>query len=187
VAPVIDEQLPPLALQVRHWYVNEIGWVPDHVPGSAVWVAPTIGDPEIVGGWTFRGLADPWTTAVGLDTALSEPSAFVAVTRTRIRTPTSALRSRYVVPEPAGPAMGAQFEPSAAPPSVGHRSQRYANVIGVVPDQLPRLAVSVRPSMASPTMVGSVVLWGGTSDTAEPEPGSSAAVNATAAVIDRPT
>ena len=94
VAPPIAEQPPPLELQLRHWYVNEIGCVPDHVPGSAVCVAPTTGEPEIDGGTRFRGLAEPWTTAVGLDTAVSEPSAFEAVTRTRIRIPTSASRSR---------------------------------------------------------------------------------------------
>ena len=43
------EQLPPAELHVRHWYVNVIGWVPDHVPGSAVCVAPSVGEPEMVG------------------------------------------------------------------------------------------------------------------------------------------
>jgi hypothetical protein len=104
--------------------VNVIGCVPDHVPGSAVCVAPSIGDPEIVGGTTLRGLAEPWTTAVAFDTAESEPSAFVAVTRTRIRIPTSASRRRYVSSAPAEPPIGAQLEPSDAPPSVGQRSQR---------------------------------------------------------------
>ena len=161
-------------LHVRHWYVNVIGCVPDHVPGFAVSVAPSVGEPEIVGGSTTRGPAEPWTIAVGFDAAESEPSAFVAVTRTRMRMPTSAFAGRYVVP--VAPPMPAQLEPSAAPPSVGQRSHRYANDIGVVPDHVPWFAVSVRPSTGWPTMLGSPVLFGGTSATAEPEPGSSAAV-----------
>src|SRR5262245_15694228 len=124
VAPAIDEQLPPAELQLRHWYVNEIGCVPDHVPGSAVCVAPATGEPEMVGGLTTRGRADPWTTAVGLETAVSEPSPFEAVTRTRSLIPTSASRTRYVESLPAEPPMAAQLEPSAAPPSGGQRSQR---------------------------------------------------------------
>ena len=59
--------------------------------------------------------------------------------------------------------MTKQLEPSAAPPSVGQRSQRYVNVIGVEPDHVPGLAVSSRPSIACPEMLGSVVLLGGTS------------------------
>jgi hypothetical protein len=136
-----------------------MGCVPDHVPGLAVCGWPSTGEPEIVGGVTLVGLAAPRTSAVGFDAALSEPWAFVAVTRTRSRRPTSPLRTWYVLP--SAPPMGGQFEPSGAPPPLGHRSQRYAKDIGVEPDQVPRFAVSVRPSTASPTMLGSPVLFGG--------------------------
>ena len=156
------EQLPPPLLQVRHWYVNVIGCVPDHVPGFAVCVAPSVGEPEIVGWSTTRGLAEPWTIPVGFDAAESEPSAFVAVTRTRIRIPTSASRSRYVVPATGRPPMGAQLEPSRRP-TVGRDSAASGTrtTSASEPDHVPRFAVSVRPSTASPTMPGSrrVVRW----------------------------
>jgi len=94
VAPDIDEQLFPLRSQRRHWYLYVMGAVPDHVPGLAVSVSPMTGEPAIVGRLVLRGLAEPWTFAVGFEAALVEPSEFVAVTRTRIRRPTSASRTR---------------------------------------------------------------------------------------------
>ena len=62
---------------------------PVHVPGSAVTTWPTTIVPRPTGGDVFTG--GPTTTPVGFDAAVREPSAFVAVTRTRIRKPTSAL------------------------------------------------------------------------------------------------
>ena len=48
----------------------------------------------MLGGVRLVGLDEPWTMAVGFDAAESEPSAFCAVTRTRMRKPTSASRRR---------------------------------------------------------------------------------------------
>jgi hypothetical protein len=62
----------------------------------------------------------PTTTPVGFDAAVRDPSAFVAVTRTRMRDPTSALARRYrsvVAPE-----MIVQLPPSGWPPSAPHRT-----------------------------------------------------------------
>src|SRR5262245_37252021 len=92
--------------------------------------------------------------------------------------PTSLSRRRYVLP--VAPEITRQLEPCAVPPSVGQRSQRYWNDIGVEPDHVPAPAVRVRFSAAVPSMVGSPVLFGGTSARAEPGPGSSAAVSAAA-------
>jgi hypothetical protein len=57
------------------------------VPGSAVIIWPTTIDPRGQGGAVFSG--GPTTGEVGFDAATREPSAFVAVIRTRIRKPTS--------------------------------------------------------------------------------------------------
>jgi hypothetical protein len=60
-APATVEQLFPLGLQRRHWYVNVIGPVPVHAPGSAVRVWPSWAVPEIVGGLAFCGRTDAKT------------------------------------------------------------------------------------------------------------------------------
>ena len=73
-------------------YEYEIGCTPVHVPGSAVTTEPTVIVPRTLGVDVFTG--GPPTTAVGFEAAVREPSALVAVTRTRIRKPTSALTSR---------------------------------------------------------------------------------------------
>ena len=62
---------------------------PVHVPGFAVSASPTTVVPVIVGGAVFGGPACVVTAAVALDTAAVWPSAFVAVTLTRSRKPTS--------------------------------------------------------------------------------------------------
>jgi hypothetical protein len=90
-APPIEAQFPPSVLQRSQRYENEIGCVPAHSPGSAVTVEPTTIVPRTVGVEVFTGL--PATTAVGFDATVREPSAFVAVTRTRIREPASAATS----------------------------------------------------------------------------------------------
>ena len=91
-APEIVTQLPPAVLHWSQRYEYEIGCLPVHDPGSAVTVEPTSIVPRTPGVEVFTGA--PTTTAVGLDAAVREPSAFIAVTRTRIREPTSALVSR---------------------------------------------------------------------------------------------
>src|SRR3954447_1997810 len=91
VAPLMFEQLPPVRLQRRHWYVNVIGSVPVHLPGSAVSVEPMAGVPEIVGGDVFVGLT--WAAAFPVSGPLSAtaPNAASAAsdaataTRTTIR------------------------------------------------------------------------------------------------------
>src|ERR687888_1649005 len=50
--------------------------------------------------------------------------------------------------------MTPQFEASEAPPSFGQRRHWYVNVIGVEPDQLPLVAVSVWPTTGVPRMRG---------------------------------
>jgi len=97
VAPLMVAQLPPVRSQRRQTYVNAIGCAPTQTPAFAVSVCPTCGVPEIVGGLVFRGAPAAWvdlTTFVGSDVAVADPSAFVAVTRTRIRWPTSAGRKK---------------------------------------------------------------------------------------------
>ncbi len=130
----------------------------------------------IDGGTRLFGFALPCTIPVGLDAADACPSEFVAITRTRRRSPMSASRTRYVL-FVALP-ITRQFEPSAAPPSVPQRSHRYANDIGVDPDHEPVLADRSRPFAASPVIRGSVVFAGAAFVLAAPEPGSTAAATA---------
>src|SRR5450759_1012972 len=118
------------------------------------------------------------TMLVALDTALADPSVLLAVTRTRMRKPTSAASTRYVLLVALG--IASQFEPFAAPPSFGQRSQPYANVVGES-DQVPFEAVSVSPSTGVPRMFGPPVFVGAVCDCAEPAAGSSAAASPTTA------
>src|SRR5512134_24996 len=96
--------------------------------------------------------------AVGFDATVWDPSAFEAVTRTRMRNPTSAARSVYC--EPVAPDTMAQLPPSGWPPSGPHRTHWRAYVIGSVPVQVPRVEESVRPCSARPLIAGSAVLRG---------------------------
>jgi hypothetical protein len=79
---------PPALLHRSQAYENEIGCRPVHVPGCAVTTAPTRAEPLTVGCAVFTG--GPTTIAVGLEATVVAPSAFVAVTRTLSREPTSA-------------------------------------------------------------------------------------------------
>ena len=56
-APLIAEQLPPLASQRRHEYEYVIGAVPPQVPLLVVSVLPSSGVPETLGGDWFTGAA----------------------------------------------------------------------------------------------------------------------------------
>ena len=86
--------------------------------------------------------ADAWTTAVGFEAAVALPELFLAVTRTRIRRPTSAAASVY--DELVAPPIAGQFDPLALPPSLPHRTHWYANeVMVVLLDQPPAVALSV--------------------------------------------
>src|SRR5207249_11756216 len=68
VAPMMFAQFDPFESQRRHWKANVIGWVPDHVPGSAVSVSPWRVLPETAGRTVFCGgvgaaAADPMPTS----------------------------------------------------------------------------------------------------------------------------
>jgi hypothetical protein len=64
--------------------------LPFHTPGLPETVCPSWGLPEIEGGVMFvGGVGAAATTAVAAESAVVEPAAFVAVTRTRSVEPTS--------------------------------------------------------------------------------------------------
>ena len=78
-------------------------------------------------------------TAEGTDVAGVEPSAFRAVTRTRIALSTSTFLRTYVLS--VAPPICEQL-----PPFSSQRRHEYVNVIGAVPVQVPLLVVRVWPS-----------------------------------------
>ena len=61
-----------------------------------------------------------------------------------------------------------------------HRCQRYANEIGLEPDQAPLAAVSVSPARGVPEMVGSDVFVGATLRAPCAEPTARSRITATA-------
>ena len=102
------------------------------------------------------------TTAVGTDVSEPEPSAFLAVTRTRSVCPTSALRKSYR-------RRSAPLIPAQLPPFLSQRWYWYEYDVGL-PVQSPWSAVRVDPSCAVPLIVGGVVLLGAALDAARPRP-----------------
>ena len=130
---------------------------PFHDPGLAVSVAPTTGVPEIVGRAVFVTAPGRATTAVALDAADALPSSFRAVTITRIRRPASPPPSTYEVV--VAPEIAAQLPPSARPPSTGQRTHWNSKLAGS-PLHVPRVAVSVRPTVGVPEIRGSLVFTG---------------------------
>ena len=83
--------------------VGEIDWPSiSSLAGSATLVTASVPEPEVgqpsfvVGG----GAAAAFTTALGTDVALADPSLFFAVTRTRIVLPASTPFSVYVLSVP---------------------------------------------------------------------------------------
>jgi hypothetical protein len=78
----------------------------------------------MVGRRVFTGAFALTTTAVALEAAVADPSAFVAVTRTRIRRPTSADPSTYL--DVVAPPTDAQSDPSGSPPLESQRTHWYA-------------------------------------------------------------
>ena len=108
--------------QRTHWYANAIGVVPLHLPTEAVSVEPWLAWPEIDGSFVFFGaeVLELVTVVVAFEATVDDPATFVALTRNRIRFPTSSLWSLYV--ELVAPEMKVQFPPSAEPPSLGHRT-----------------------------------------------------------------
>jgi hypothetical protein len=117
-------------------------------------VAPTSAAPLIVGFVLFTGaFGFPATVPVGSEVSVEEPSLFFAVTRTRIRRPSSADVSLNVLLD--APLIERQF-----PPPPPQRRHWYSKVMGVDPDQLPVDALSVCPTAAVPEIVGGDVLVG---------------------------
>jgi hypothetical protein len=156
MAPEIGVQAPPPMSQRIHWRAYVIGTVPVHVPVVAeVSVCPERACPVTVGRTEFSGAAES-TTAVCADVATPRPSGLCPVTSTRIVEPTSAL-VRVCVAAPAS-------DVHAAPPA-SQRRQSRVKVIGVVPVQVPSVALRTWPSRTVPEMTGSPVrsLTGGDS------------------------
>src|SRR6188472_3966945 len=118
-----------------------MGCRPLQLPACTVRTESTSGVPTTSGSDVFTG--GPTTTAVGFEAATFEPSAFVAVTRTRMRKPTSALVRSYL--EPVARCTNVQLLPSGLPPSAPQRTQRNANESGALPVHEPREAESLRP------------------------------------------
>src|ERR687891_1166069 len=95
VAPGTSPHTIASRSQRCHWNAKDVG-LPVHVPSFAVSDSPTCGSPVIVGRAVFVGVGPlpgaGWTRAVGFEAANVDPSAFVALTRKRIRNPLSAAR-----------------------------------------------------------------------------------------------
>jgi len=138
--------------------------------------------PRTTGVDVFTG--GPTTTAVGFDAAVREPSAFIAVTRTRIREPTSALVSRYL--SPVAPEMIVQLPPSGSPPSAPQRTHWNAYEIGLVPVHVPRAALSLTPCSARPLIAGSAVFDGGVACAATPWAAGRTSADSASAVTTAP-
>src|SRR3954447_16822345 len=130
-----------------------MGWLPVQLPLLPVRVLPSFVVPLIPGATVFFG-AWPvaWTTFVGRETATPLPDAFVAVTWTRTRLPTSVLVSVYC--REVAPEMALQF-----PPDASQRCHWKSYDLGL-PVQLPCDAVKTEPSRAEPLIDGSDVLDG---------------------------
>lgn len=128
-------------------------------------LCPTTGLPETTGSPTLTGAAP--ISSVGFDAAVAESPPIVAVTRTRIRDPTSPLETMYA--EVVAPLMVAQSEPSSAPPDDEQRTHWYVIVWGLGL-QVPAVAVSVEPTLGLPEIVGSDVLSGASALAATPSP-----------------
>jgi hypothetical protein len=87
VANSTSVQLDPL--QRCHWYANEIGGDPRHVPGVAVSVRKRLGVPAIAGRTVLEG-ARTVIGAVSSDAAAVGPVTFDALTIARTVEPVSA-------------------------------------------------------------------------------------------------
>src|SRR6476659_2960210 len=84
-----------------HWYENDVG-LPLHVPSFPISSSPTRASPVTVGREVFvRGVAFEGTPSVGSERACTQPSALLAMTRTRIVCPRSTWPSLYVLPSAA--------------------------------------------------------------------------------------
>src|SRR5436190_2045339 len=169
----MSAQLPPTESQRRHWKAYACGLPPFHVPVVAESVWFCCGVPEIAGGLAFSGgpaVEDGWTTpGVAFEFALAAPSAFDAITRERMRWPTSARRKTSV--RRVSPPMVLQVAPLTPPPLVSQRSQRYRNASGRVPLHEPFPVLSVCPCTVEPDTCGCPVAFGAVRSPAEPPTG----------------
>ena len=138
VAPEMSTQLLPLPSHCCHWYENVLA--PTHVPLSTVSVAPTTGEPEIVGRALFVGGAAGATTPDPAVLALPVPSAFVAKTFAASRWFTSADVVWYDCA--VAPVIATQFWRS---PAASQRNHWYVYFVGL-PDQVPFDVDSVSPT-----------------------------------------
>ena len=109
VAPTIEAQFCPAESQRSHWYENVIGCAPVHVPVVAIAARPCTGADETDGSTLLTGapVAPPdEMSSVAFEAAVADPAAFVAVTRTRKRKPTSLLVT--TCEDDVAPVMGVQ-------------------------------------------------------------------------------
>jgi hypothetical protein len=139
LAPGISLQLSPWPSQRSQTYEYVIGCSPPHWPRLASSVLPTRTVPEMDGSVVLKGRAE-LTTPVGLEVAVSWPSALRATTCERTRKPASPWRSVYVLS--AAFDTREQSDASGAPPPLGHRYHRNSYVIGAVPVHVPRVVRS---------------------------------------------
>jgi hypothetical protein len=109
VAHQTTTQLPPPWSHRAHSYAYELG-SPIHSPVETARLPPSTAAPETTGGETFAGDGGS-TASVGGELASFEPPAFMAVTTTRRRRPSSAGDGPYV--EETAPNRSAHVSPSA--------------------------------------------------------------------------
>ena len=166
VAPLIDEQAPPLLSQRCQAY-SYLDGLFVQAPFVPVNVAFSCGVPEIEGGAVLAGLPAATTTAVAADCAVLEPSELLAVTRNRSVWPSSAAVSWYCVP--VAPLIASQ-----PPPLLEQRSQALSYFVGLFV-QDPRSPVRIWPMRATPTIRGGDVLVGFALAAARPDPTATAA------------
>ncbi len=162
VAPPIAGQsdpfgLPPEVGQRTHWKLKLVGLFV-HWPCVATSVEPTRKVPAIRGSATRAGTEDSAaTSAVGFEALVAEPLELVAVTRTRILLPWSAVVSVYACP--VAPPIAGQSDPFGLPPEVGQRTHWKLKLVGLFV-HWPCVAVRVEPTRAVPVIVGSLT-WAG--------------------------
>src|SRR4051794_29985638 len=175
-APELNAGLPPL-LDV-HVAVYAVIVAPPS-SGGAVNETTIRPSPGTTAGWLGASGTLAATMADGNELTLANPPLFVAVSWTRSRCPTSALRGTYV-------ALVAPLMSEHDPPLASHRRHWYAMERGNDPTQVGDQSESGTPRTGSHPMIGNPVGTGATrpttsvaSDCASPVPSSFVAVTAT--------
>jgi hypothetical protein len=126
--------------------------------------------PEIVGSAVFFG-GSAWTMLEAAEVTGVDPSALVAVTRTRMVFPTSLEVSCRDLP--VAPVMSTH-----APPPASQRCHWYAYVGVVALDHVPGRALMIWPSWNVPEIVGGAVLTGAVATCASVTPRSASTIAA---------